>query len=134
MTVDLMKVFHFADMQGTMQRSQQRRTFAIIDGIIGGDNNGPLVPDPVYAKTLIGGENFLAVDIVATRLMGFDPRKVRIYEYLLANNDFKISSLQDIRVVSTNPEWTTCLQDRTSAFLGFKPHFGWIGHLEIETK
>ena len=119
-----------------MQTSQQRRTFSIIDGIIGGDNNGPLVPDPVHSRILIGGENFLAVDIVATRLMGFDPRKVRIYNYLLANKefDFEISSYEDVQISSTNPEWIACLHDQTSEFLGFTPHFGWIGHLEIKTK
>ena len=45
--------------------------------MIGGENNGPLAPDPVAAGVLLAGENLLAVDLVAARLMGFDPLKIR---------------------------------------------------------
>ena len=136
MAVDLMKAFHFADREGHLHRSPQRRVFSVIDGVIGGDNKGPLVPDPVLAGVLLAGENFLAVDLVAARLMGFDPLKVRMYRSLLADPefDFGVRRLDDIQVVSPNRAWVGCLQDTTSRFLDFDPHPGWIGHLEIQPK
>jgi uncharacterized protein (DUF362 family) len=136
MAVDLMRVFHFADKEGKIHTSFQRRVFSIIDGIIGGDNKGPLEPDPVPSGVLIGGENFLAVDLVATRLMGFDPLKVRMYQELLSDPefDFGVRSLEDIEVISNEKAWENCLKDRTNRFLDFKPHPGWIGHLEILPK
>ena len=77
MAVDLYTLFLFAGHDGKLCTSQQRRVFSVIDGVIGGDVNGPLTPNPVSARTLLAGENLLAVDIVATRLMGFDPLSSR---------------------------------------------------------
>jgi len=136
MAVDLMRVFHFADRDGQIQTTPQRRLFSVIDGIVGGDNKGPLEPDPVPAGVLLGGANLLAVDLVATRLMGFDPLKVRMYRELLADQefDFGLRSLDEIEVISSEPVWRNCLQDRANHFLDFKPHPGWIGHLEIQPK
>jgi uncharacterized protein (DUF362 family) len=133
MTVDLMKLFRFADRRGQLQATQQRRMFSVIDGIIGGDNMGPLTPDPVPSGTLVAGENWLAVDLVATRLMGFDPLKLRLYQALLKDASFGygIRSLDDIQVLSPDPTWANCLRNTVNRFLGFRPHPGWTGHLEI---
>jgi hypothetical protein len=134
MVVDLFRIFHFADRNGVLQSRPQRRTFSVIDGIIGGENKGPLAPDPKPSSVLLAGENLLATDLVATRLMGFDPMKVRTYSFLLkeSDRDYGIHSLDEIEVVASPQEWSTCLADRTSRFLDFKPHPGWIGHIEME--
>jgi uncharacterized protein (DUF362 family) len=132
MAVDLMKVFLFADRHGMLQTVPQRRTFSIIDGVIGGESNGPLAPDPVAAGVLLAGENLLAVDLVAARLMGFDPLKIRMYQNLLTEPDFDfgVRHLDDIRISADPKLWNDCLSDNTSLFLGYKPHPGWIGRLE----
>jgi hypothetical protein len=134
MATDLMKLAVFADRRGVMQERPQRQFFSIVDGIIGGENKGPLTPDPVASAVLIGGENLLAVDIVATRLMGFDPMKVRMYRHLLEESepDFGIRSLDDIEVIASQEEWRSCLRDQSSKLLDFKPHPGWVGHLEVQ--
>jgi uncharacterized protein (DUF362 family) len=134
MVVDLMKVFHFADQEGKFHDTPQRRMFTLIDGVIGGEKVGPLVPDPKPAGVLLAGENLLATDIVATRLMGFDPMKMRMYSFLLkeSEEDYSIHGLEDIEVVASQPEWNGCLADRASKFLDFRPHPGWIGHVEME--
>jgi hypothetical protein len=136
MAVDLMRAFHFADQRGGLQAVQQRRAFSVVDGVIGGDRNGPLMPDPVPAGVLLAGENLLAVDLVATRLMGFDPLKVRMYQFLLEDPmfDFGLHGLSDIRVLSPEPSWAGCLQDAASRFFDFAPHPGWVGHLEIQPR
>ena len=134
MTVDLMRAFLFANNQGKLQNKPQRRTFTVIDGIIGGENNGPLTPDAVPAGILIGSENFLAADVVASRLMGFDPLKVRVLASLLQDRefDFGVRQLDEIEVLASESGWVNCLNDVTSTFLNFKPHRGWVGHLEIQ--
>lgn len=134
MAVDLLKVFLFADRNGLLRSAPQRRTFSIVDGIIGGDMIGPLTPDAVPAGVLIGGENLLAVDLVATRLMGFDPLKVKMHQVLLAEREFDlgVNDLADVHVTSNNPDWTDCLINLESRFLNFRPHPGWVGHLEVK--
>ena len=134
MTVDLFNVFLFADREGKLHPTPQRRAFTIIDGIVGGENKGPLEPDPVCSDLLVGSQDLLAADIVATRLMGFDPLKVRTYRELLQDQNFShdIGSPEQVTVLAQRPEWRACLADRKSRFLDFKPYPSWIGHIEIE--
>jgi hypothetical protein len=65
--------------------------------------------------------------------MGFDPMRMRMYRYLLeeAELDFGIGSLSDVEVITSQESWSSCLADRGNRFLGFKPHPGWVGHIEL---
>jgi uncharacterized protein (DUF362 family) len=54
-----------------------RPHFAIIDGIVGMEGDGPIMGTPRTAGVLLMGRNPLAVDATAARVMGIDPRKVR---------------------------------------------------------
>lgn len=133
MAVDLMKVFAFADADLEMSHVPQRKMFSVVDGIIGGENKGPLEPDPKPCGVLVGGENFLAVDIVSTRLMGFDPMKVRMFKHLMEQKEFDLGvhDYQDVEVKCSNPAWRNCLANQSDPFLSFRPYPGWIRHLEI---
>ncbi|MBX3052993.1 MAG: DUF362 domain-containing protein [Caldilineaceae bacterium] len=134
MSVDLLRIFLFADRKGQLQSTPQRRVFSIIDGVLGGDGNGPLTPDPVRSAVLIAGENLLATDIVATRLMGFDPLKVKMHQVLLSDPyfHFGIDGLEEIHVVCADMACANCLSDTVNPILNFRPHPGWIGHLEVK--
>lgn len=133
MVVDLFKALCFADKEGTLHPTRQRRLFSIIDGIVGGENKGPLIPEPKPAGVLIGGENFLAVDLVATRLMGFDPLKMPMYFSVLADTDFDygVRCFDDIEILCNSDEWRQCFKNKTGKFLDFKPYPGWTGHIEV---
>jgi uncharacterized protein (DUF362 family) len=136
MAADLFRVFLYADRQGQWRDTPQRRTLSIIDGVVGGDVNGPLTPDPVAAGVLLAGANLLAVDLVAARLMGFDPRRMRLYEALLADPHFNygVASLADIQVRTEEPAWARCVSEPAGRYLGFRPHPGWVGHLEASER
>jgi len=88
MCIDLLKLIIFADGSGKLHKKQQRRLFSIVDGVIGGENNGPLNADPIESGVLLAGDNFLAVDIVGSRLMGFDPKKIKMFDYALGDKDW----------------------------------------------
>ncbi len=49
--------------------------FAILDGLIGGHRESPLSPSPVKSGILMAAFNPLALDAVATAMMGFDVNK-----------------------------------------------------------
>jgi hypothetical protein len=136
MSADLAKIIYFADKSGNMHAAQQRPMLSIIDGIIGGEGQGPLEPDPKPAGVLIGGENFLATDIVCTRLMGFNPFKLKMYEHLLNNKDFDfyVHSPDDIEIESKDDAVCNCLTNMENRFYNFEPHPGWKGHIEINPK
>jgi len=63
--VELNRIFH--------------RSFAIVDGIVGMEGNGPIQGRPKPAGVLVMGGDLPAVDATCCRIMGIDPQKV---EYL----------------------------------------------------
>jgi uncharacterized protein (DUF362 family) len=51
--------------------------FAIVDGIVGMEGNGPLQGEEKKSGVLIFGDDLVAVDATAARLMKIEPRKVK---------------------------------------------------------
>ena len=51
--------------------------FAIVDGIVGMEGDGPIMGTPKNAGVLVMGRNLLAVDATCCRVMGINPSKVR---------------------------------------------------------
>jgi Uncharacterized conserved protein len=59
--------------------------FAIVDGIIGMEGDGPIMGTPKKAGVLVMGRNLTAVDATCCRIMGIDPSKV---SYLARADDW----------------------------------------------
>src|SRR5215472_10413262 len=54
--------------------------FAIVDGIVGMEGDGPIMGDPKHVGVLVMGRNLAAVDATCCRIMGIDPYKVSYLE------------------------------------------------------
>jgi len=130
MVLDLNKCLFFFDGAG-QRRSEPRRYLAIVDGIIGGEGNGPMAPDPKPCGVVLAGTHPLAVDCVAAELMGFDWRKLRLLQggFALRELNFVPFRPAEIAIISNRPSWETSLEAMRGTF-AFRPHFGWIGAIE----
>jgi Uncharacterized conserved protein len=53
-----------------------RPDYAIVDGIVGMEGNGPISGTPIAANVLVFGDDPVATDVIGARVMGFDPEKV----------------------------------------------------------
>ena len=74
---------HWAGINGSIidiNSSLPLPRFAIVDGIVGMDGNGPLQGQAKKAGVLVFGADFVAVDATAARLMKIEPRKVKYLE------------------------------------------------------
>ena len=71
-------VLHYAGLNETILdiNSAVRPNFAIVDGIIGMEGDGPIMGTPRKAGVIIMGRNLTAVDATAARVMGIDPKRV----------------------------------------------------------
>jgi hypothetical protein len=113
--------------------ARPKRYFAIVDGIVAGDSDGPAAPDRNEAGVLVAGFNPVAVDCVSTRLMGFDPMRAATLAEAFAPSDLPLASFKyaDISIRSNRPGWTSALaQIKAEDTHHFKPHFGWLGKIE----
>jgi len=71
-----------------------RRSFAIVDGIVGMEGNGPIQGTPKSAGVLVMGSDLPAVDATCCRIMGINPAKV---EYLQMASD-RLGVVEEARV------------------------------------
>ncbi len=113
MTLDLNRALLEFDGTGK-PRQKPLRYLTIIDGIIAGEGNGPMEADAKPCGVLVAGLHPVATDFVATRLMGFDWQKVASVREGFALAGFKPADVEC--------EWGETYR--------FKPHFGWLGHIE----
>ena len=134
MVLDINKVLFYGDANGTLKDSvfpNMKRYISIVDSIVAGEGNGPKAPDAINVGYIMAGLNPVAVDSVCACLMGFDPEKIpsitnafRIENFPLVN-----FSLGDIKILFQEKEYLLS-SFPSSLVINFKPHPGWIGHIE----
>ena len=84
MAGDLFRIAEFADRRGVMQSKPQRRLLTVVDGIVAGEGEGPLAPQPVPLGTIVFSDDTALADWACCELIGFDVRKVPlVYQSLL---------------------------------------------------
>lgn len=130
MVLDLNKcLFHFNG--AGERRTNPLRYLAVVDGIVGGEGNGPMTPDPVFCGTIIAGTHPVAVDSVAAALMGFDPARMRLLTgaFNMKELGFVPYRPEEIQVVSNHEPWNGRPDEMSDTF-HFRPHFGWTGAIE----
>lgn len=79
------------DINATLSRLDR---FAIVDGIVGMDGNGPIQGEPRPAGVIVMGEDHVAVDATCCRLMRIAPERV---EYLSRASAF-LGNLSEDRI------------------------------------
>lgn len=128
---DVMKCWIYADKEGRLQSEPQRKFLCIVDGIIGGEGNGPLAPKARASGVCIAGFDPIAVDTASAALMGFDPDKLKILNKATHARGFRLSFIEReaIHCVSNYSAWNGNPREFRDT-LEFEPHFGWLGYLE----
>lgn len=132
MVIDLNKcLFQF---NGAAQpRAHPLRYLALVDGIVGGEGNGPMSADPVPSGVILAGTHPLAVDCAAARAMGFDWEKIRMLK-----RAFEIKHLNFVTFKPEEMTFQTAPGEVPQALSSlkpvcpFRPHFGWVGGIELK--
>ena len=71
------------------------RQFAIVDGIVGMEGNGPIQGAAKHAGVLVAGSDPVAVDATCCRIMKIDPMQVR-YLQLAARRDIRAQVTENL--------------------------------------
>jgi uncharacterized protein (DUF362 family) len=129
MALDLNRAFLYGNGQGLLEGKPVRRKYlAIVDGIVGGEGNGPLCPNPVNSNVLVYGTNPAVVDAVVAKLMGFNIHYLPIIENAFNESSFPISDtvLSNIMINDFRSNVSVGIKELLPATTtGFQPHFGW---------
>jgi uncharacterized protein (DUF362 family) len=59
-----------------LHRQLGQKSFAIVDGVIGMEGNGPVQGTPKNAGVIVLGKDMVSVDATCCRIMGIDPEKI----------------------------------------------------------
>jgi uncharacterized protein (DUF362 family) len=136
MCLDLNKVVAYGNSDGTLRQPLLKNAkphFALVDALIAGEGNGPMDPDPVTCGCLILASEPAVADAVGAVIMGFCPEKIPIIRQAFSCRMYPLSAttLDEIVVESNEPSWNgPLLEIEQTSLFRFKPHSGWVGHIE----
>lgn len=104
-TLDLVKIHTHASESG-LRQEPVRGFFALVDGIVGGEGEGPFGVRPVPLGLLLAGPDPVLVDMVAARAMGYDWRRIPTIARALAPPLLPSSSIAELdeRWIGPRPE------------------------------
>lgn len=129
--VDLNKIIFFADKEGMLKKTKQRQYLSIIDGIIGGEKDGPMNPIPIESGVILSGTDPVVLDTAVARFMGFDWRKIPMIAYAYRSKGYPITTIK--------PEGVNIIVDQKlldlemfykEYHMNFEPSSGWKGAIE----
>ena len=93
MVMDLNQIVHFGTADGRLASSQQRHFYSLSDGIVGGQGNGPLYPDPLPLGVMSFTNSSALHDTCMAHLMGMKAAKIPLLVAAMdsmANGDQRI--------------------------------------------
>jgi uncharacterized protein (DUF362 family) len=72
------------------------KQFAIVDGIVGMEGNGPIQGTAKRAGVVVAGRDLAAVDATCCRIMSIDPRRVEYLKLATGNVEALLASVRQI--------------------------------------
>ncbi|MEW6735069.1 MAG: DUF362 domain-containing protein [Acidobacteriota bacterium] len=133
--IDINRAFFYFDRKNqrlTDQLSPDVKYLAILDGLVGGQKEGPLSPTPITSAVMLAAFNPLALDSVAAALMGFDIIKIKqIWEaFSLTTLPLANFPVTEIEILSDLPQRSISDIYQEKAYIPFQPSQGFLGQVE----
>jgi hypothetical protein len=126
MCLDLNLVLRYADAGGRMRAEPQRRYFSIVDGIVAGSGDGPMMPTARRIGYLAAGPDPVVVDRTCAAHMGFDPDRIPLLREAARSPEFAARGGGPTVRATVNGSDV----ESGAVHLGFDPHWAWRGRIE----
>jgi uncharacterized protein (DUF362 family) len=124
MVLDLNKIAVFGKSDGSISDVPQRTLFSLCDGIIGGQGDGPLNPEPLPLGIISFTNSSGLNDICMGTLMGFDIEKIPLLKSTLKEVE------TDENTIVLNGENINREELKKHSIITTAPP-GWVEHLKI---
>lgn len=122
MVLDLNKIALYGTKSGKLMTTKQRNYFSLGDGIIGGQGNGPLDPDPLPLGIISFTNNSAMHDVLCAIMMNFDFKKINMLRTV-----YKLSEKDEINLFLNNQ--TATIKDFEYIAIDTLPPPGWVNYL-----
>jgi uncharacterized protein (DUF362 family) len=91
--LDLNRILMYGRTDATLASEQQRRIIHVVDGVIAGQGNGPLSPEPLPIGLMLASTSAAAMDWTSARLLGYDPEKIPIASHAFDSFRWPLTSV-----------------------------------------
>jgi len=129
MALDVARIAFYADRFGIMHSEPQRIHLALVDGIVGGEGNGPLKPRPVQSGVILFSDDLSTADLVAARIMGYHPNSIPIVRESFGLVSYPISRKSGATSIIVNGRSVTNEEIGPLGGRSFAEPSGWIGRM-----
>ncbi len=127
MTLDIARILRYAQLNGTLSETPIRQHLVLVDGIVGGEAEGPLRPEPRRAGVVVFGDDICAVDAACAHVMGFNPEALPLVWNSFRAMPFALTSavLPNLKYTMNGVEVSPA-QIRERFRPAFSPPKGWM--------
>lgn len=132
--IDINRIIKYADKEGKLCDTPQRKIFAIADMIIVGEKEGPLLPSPKYGGIIAMGEDLVCFDEVVATILGLDINKIPLFQHLREKRKYPIVKENEHALIVSNSEKLNnkaISQITKEETINIEPSSGWKGYIEI---
>jgi len=134
MALDMARIVRAVDKAGQMSETVQRTNISFIDGIVGGEGEGPLSPKPVDSGVIVFSPDVAMGDRVACRLMGFEPSAIPLIREAFRPMKYPVSERKPSEcVVNFNGRRVSEAEVAPVLSRPFLPPRGWSGYVEKQS-
>lgn len=138
MCLDLNRCLYYSDAGGFHPEAEApvRRVLTVLDGVVGGEGEGPLAPRDVPTGVVLAALDPVALDLAAVRLMGFCWERIPKVREALESRVLPLTDLAgpEVVVVREVVPGEAAPRERPLSALAplrpFEPHPGWRGAIE----
>ena len=103
----------------------------LVDAIVAGEKQGPLRPSPKNCGLLVAGHNPVLVDLVCSKIMGFDYKKIPQFKYAMKKSKYALFA-ENFENIEIAAEGCKSIEDARQLYgENFVPSRGWLGHIEL---
>ncbi len=134
MVLDLNRLLLYGTKEGEIKETKQRTIYSITDGILSGEHNGPLAPEPLPIGIVTFGSCSSVLDVVHAGLYHFDWEKIPlIIESFRKNDQYPLVFNEPEEIVVQTSDKRMSFKQTSKLFgVSAQPPDGWRNYLENE--
>lgn len=130
--LDINRIALFGRSDGSMAEDPQRVILSITDGIVAGQGEGPLAPDPLNLGMISVATNSVIADTAHAVLLGLDPEKIPVIRHGYSQMRWPLTDVHNWEEIKVryNDQVLTINQLVQEKRIQCRPPKGWAGHCE----